>query len=172
LIRCPATYNGTFDSRARQPADALTNVDRNIPEHLFNANISRSSCLHPLAKIRRHHPLTKSLWKKRGKTGATKSDKRRQRTCRNMTPFAVSSDAHSGSDEGNETIFRQTSSLNTALGHDRSRKCCAKLAQKSRERFTQLNTIQHRSTSAVHAAGIVRPSHTQDKRKGAAKSRN
>ena len=37
----------------------------------------------------RHHLLTKSLWKKRGKTGAAKSDKKRQRTCRNMTPFVA-----------------------------------------------------------------------------------
>jgi hypothetical protein len=37
---------------------------------------------------------------------------------------------------------------------------------------TQLNTIQHGSTSAVQAAGIIRPSHTEDKRKGAAKSGN
>jgi hypothetical protein len=44
------------DSRARQPADALANVDRNITEHPFNANISRSSCLHPLVKNHRHHP--------------------------------------------------------------------------------------------------------------------
>jgi hypothetical protein len=36
----------------------------------------------------------------------------------------------------------------------------------------QLNIIQHGSTSAVHAAGIVRPSHTQDKRKEAAKNGN
>jgi hypothetical protein len=33
----------------------------------------------------------------------------------------------------------------------------------------QSNIIQHGSTSAVHAAGIVRSSHTQDERKGAAK---
>jgi hypothetical protein len=37
---------------------------------------------------------------------------------------------------------------------------------------TQLNIIQHGSISAFHTAGIVRPSHTQDKRKGAAKSGN
>ena len=36
----------------------------------------------------------------------------------------------------------------------------------------QLNIIQHGSTSAVHTAGIVRPSHTQGNRKGAAKSGN
>jgi len=30
---------------------------------------------------------------------------------------------------------------------------------------TQLNIIQHGSTSAVHAGEIVQPSHTQDKRK-------
>jgi hypothetical protein len=35
---------------------------------------------------------------------------------------------------------------------------------------TQLNIIQRGSTSAVHAAGIVQLSHTQDNRKGAAKS--
>jgi len=34
---------------------------------------------------------------------------------------------------------------------------------------TQLNIIQRDSTSAVHAAGIVQPSHTQDNRKSAAK---
>jgi len=37
----------------------------------------------------RHHLLTKSLRKNRGKTGAAKSDKKRQRTCRNMTPFVA-----------------------------------------------------------------------------------
>jgi hypothetical protein len=52
LTRSPATHNGTPDSRAQQPADALTNVDRNIPEHPFNANISHSSRLHPQAKKR------------------------------------------------------------------------------------------------------------------------
>jgi hypothetical protein len=70
----------------------------------------------------RHHLLTKSLWKKRGKTGAAKSDKKRQRTCRNMPPFvagnlppfAARSDAHSGSDEEPEAVYRQTSSLSTA----------------------------------------------------------
>ena len=39
------------------------------------------------------------------------------------------------------------------------RNCCVKSS-------TQLNTIQHGSTSAVHAAGIVRPSHTQDNTQG------
>ena len=37
----------------------------------------------------RHHLLTKSLWKERGKTEAANSDKKRQRTCRNMTPFVA-----------------------------------------------------------------------------------
>src|SRR5208283_2481822 len=37
---------------------------------------------------------------------------------------------------------------------------------------TQLNIIQHGSTSAVHTTGIVRPNHTQGSRKGAAKSGN
>jgi hypothetical protein len=36
----------------------------------------------------------------------------------------------------------------------------------------QSNIIQHGSTSAVHAAGIARSSHTQDKRKVAEKIRN
>ena len=45
------------------------------------------------------------------------------------------------------------------------RNCCVKSS-------TQLNTIQHGSTSAVHAAEIVQPSHTQDIRKGAAKNGN
>jgi hypothetical protein len=34
----------------------------------------------------------------------------------------------------NQSIYRQTSSLNTARGSERRAKCCAKLAQKSRER--------------------------------------
>ena len=122
LTRRPATYNRILDSRTRQPADALIRVDVKILEHRLNANISRSSCHYLRAIYRRHHPLTKSLWKKRGRNGATKSDKRRQRTCRNMTPFvagnlppfAVSSDTHGDSDEGNKPIFRQTSSLSTA----------------------------------------------------------
>jgi hypothetical protein len=70
----------------------------------------------------RHHLLTKSLWKKRGKTGAAKSDKKRQRTCRNMTPFvaghlppfAAGSDAHSDGAGVKRQIYRQTSSLSTA----------------------------------------------------------
>jgi len=114
LTRRPATYNRLLDLRTRQPADALIRVDVKILEHRLNANISRSSCPYLRAIYRRHHPLTKSLWKKRGKTGATKSDKRRQRTCRNMTPFATSSHTHGGSDEGNEAILCQTSSLSTA----------------------------------------------------------
>ncbi len=85
----------------------------------------------------RHHLLTKSLWKKRGQTGAAKSDKKRQRTCRNMTPFvagnlppvAARSDAHSGSDEEPEAIYRQTSSLSTALAARKSSRCCATVAQ-------------------------------------------
>jgi hypothetical protein len=36
-------------------------------------------------------------------------------TCRQLSPFAARSDAHSGSDEGNEAIFRQTSSLKHSL---------------------------------------------------------
>ena len=89
LTRRPATYNRILDLRTRQPADALIRVDVKILEHRLNANISRSSCPYLRAIYRRHHPLTKSLWKKRGRNGATKSDKRRQRTCRNMTPFVV-----------------------------------------------------------------------------------
>jgi len=54
LTRSPATHNGTPDSRAQQPADALTNVDRNIPEHPFNANISRLSCPHFGQSATRH----------------------------------------------------------------------------------------------------------------------
>jgi hypothetical protein len=42
--------------------------------------------------------------------------------------------AHSRCARVNRPIFRQTSSLNTARGWERRRKCCAKLAQKSRER--------------------------------------
>jgi hypothetical protein len=89
LTRRPATYNRILDLRTRQPADALIRVDVKILEHRLNANISRSSCPYLRAIYRRHHPLTKSLWKKRGRNGATKSDKRRQRTCRNMTPFVA-----------------------------------------------------------------------------------
>jgi hypothetical protein len=72
---------------------------------------------------RRHHPLTKSLWKKRAKPERQKAQKAAMNLsqydlslaiCRQLSPFAASSDAHSGSDEGNEAIFRQTSSLSTA----------------------------------------------------------
>ena len=42
--------------------------------------------------------------------------------------------AHSRCARVNRQIFRQTSSLNTARGGECRRKCCAKLAQKSRER--------------------------------------
>ena len=52
-----------------------------------------------------------------------------------------------------------TATANVALN---LRNCCVKSS-------TQLNTIQHGSTSAVHAAEIVQPSHTQDIRKGAGK---
>jgi hypothetical protein len=62
------------------------------------------------------------LGKKAARNPATKSGKRRQKaamnlshfvalTCCLLSPFAASSDAHSGSDEANETIFRQTTSL-------------------------------------------------------------
>jgi hypothetical protein len=60
LTRSPATYNGTSDSRARQTADALTNVDRNIPEHPIKANLSRLSCPYLRAIFGRHHPLRHS----------------------------------------------------------------------------------------------------------------
>jgi hypothetical protein len=53
--------------------------------------------------------------------------------CRQLLPFAASSHAHSASDEEPEAIYRQTSSLSTAWRPRCSRKCCAKLAQKSRE---------------------------------------
>ena len=55
-----------------------------------------------------------------------------------------------------------TATANVALN---LRNCCVKSS-------TQLNAIQHGSTSAVHAAEIVQPSHTQDIRKGAAKNGN
>ena len=85
----------------------------------------------------RHHLLTKSLWKKRGKTGAAKSDKKRQRTCRNMTPFvagnlppvAARSDAHSDCAGVKRAIYRQTSSLSTALAARNLSRCCATVAQ-------------------------------------------
>jgi hypothetical protein len=60
-----------------------------------------------------------------------------------LSPFAASSHTHGGTDEGNEAIFRQTSSLSTALGYDRRRKCCAKFAQLLRNKF---NSIKHHST--------------------------
>ena len=89
LTRRPATYNRILDSRTRQPANALIRVDVKILEHRLNATISRPSCPYLWAIYRRHHPLTKSLRRNRGKTGAANSDKKRQRTCRNMTPFVA-----------------------------------------------------------------------------------
>lgn len=72
--------------RAHDPrANALTNVGGGIPEHRVNTNISRPSCLHPLAKISRHHPLTSSLRKIAARNRAAKGDKKRQRICRNLS---------------------------------------------------------------------------------------
>jgi hypothetical protein len=59
------------------------------------------------------------------KTGQNRSDKKRQKaamnlsqfvalTCRQLSPFAARSDAHSDGAGVNRPIFRQTSSLNTA----------------------------------------------------------
>ena len=48
-------------------------------------NVSRSSCLHPLAKNHRHHLLTSSLGKSAARNQAAKSDKKRQRICRNLS---------------------------------------------------------------------------------------
>ena len=89
LTRRPATYNRILDSRTRQPADALIRVDVKILEHRLNANISRSSCPYLRAIYRRHHPLTSSLGKRADRNRATKSDKKRQRICRNMTLFVA-----------------------------------------------------------------------------------
>jgi len=67
-------------------------------------------------------------------------------------------------------ISRQTSSLSTARGHDRSRKCCAKFARNSRERF---NAAKRHLTwfNISRSCRWNRPATpTQDKRMEAAKS--
>jgi hypothetical protein len=56
------------------------------------------------------------------------------RVANHVASFGDNIVAHSSCVRVNRPIFRQTSSLNTARGWERRRKCCAKLAQKSRER--------------------------------------
>jgi hypothetical protein len=161
----------------------LNGVDGKNLKQQLNENISRLSCPYLLAIFARHHPLTKSLRRNRGKTGAANSDKMRQRTCRNMTPFVAgnlllvvafcrhqSCTAVAPEGTGSKSVRHLPLAQLEATTAD------ANVARNLRNRCvtssTQSNIIQRGSTSAVHAAEIVRPSHTQDKRNGAAKSGN
>jgi hypothetical protein len=56
------------------------------------------------------------------------------RVANRVASFGDNIVAHSRCACVNRPIFRQTSSLNTARGWERRLKCCAKSAQKSRER--------------------------------------
>ncbi len=86
LICCPARYTGDSDSSTPCHANALTECGREDYEHPFQANFSRSSCLHPLASAPRHHPLTKSF----GKNGRPKpSGKKRQKAATNLSQFVA-----------------------------------------------------------------------------------
>jgi len=121
----------------------------------------------------------------RKKCGSKPSDKKRQKAATNLSQYAAfcrwqfaascrllpSAVAHTAAVMKETSQFSvrhlplaqleaMTATANVALN---LRNCCVKSS-------TQLNTIQHGSTSAVHAAEIVQPSHTQDNRKGAAKS--
>lgn len=60
-------------------------MDGNIPEHPLQANFSHLSCLYPPAFAARHHPLTSPFGKNAARNRAAKSDKRRQRICRNLS---------------------------------------------------------------------------------------
>jgi hypothetical protein len=116
----------------------------------------------------------------REKSDSKPSDKKRQKATMNLSQFVAltcrllpSAVTHMAAVMKETRPFcTQTSSLNTAWGHDRRRNCCAKFAQLLRNKF---NAIKHHSTRLNinrFCAGIIRPSHTQDKRKGAAKSEN
>jgi len=61
------------------------------------------------------------------------------RVANRVASFGDNIVAHSRCVRVNRPIFRQTSSLNTALDHDRSRKICATVAQQKRNEF---NTVQ------------------------------
>jgi hypothetical protein len=105
--------------RAHDPdANALICIDGNIPKHLLNVNISRLSCPYLRAIFGRHHPLTSSLGKKALETERQKAAMNLSQfvalTCRQLSPFAARSDAHSDGVGVNRPIFRQTSSLSTA----------------------------------------------------------
>ena len=107
------------------------------------------------------------------KTGQNRSGKKRQKAatnlpqydafcagnCRQLPPFAAGSDAHSGSDEEPEAIYRQTSSLSTALAARKPSRCSATCVGTS---STPFNATKRLSTSAVHALKKGVENHRQD----------
>jgi hypothetical protein len=97
----------------------LNGVDGKNLKQQLNENISRLSCPYLLAIFARHHLPSSGL---RKNPGQNRSGKKRQKTamnlsqfvaltCRQLSPFAARSDAHSDGAGVNRPIFRQTSSL-------------------------------------------------------------
>jgi len=148
------------------------------------AKISRLSCLHPLAINHRHHPLSSGL---RKNPGQNRSGKKRQKAAMNLSqydafcrwqfaascrllPPAVMHTAVAPEGTGSKSVRHLPLAQLEATTADANvarnlRNCCVTSS-------TQLNIIQHGSTSAVHTTGIVWPNHTQGNSKGAAKSGN
>ena len=92
LIRCPATYNGTFDSRAQLPRQCVDMVLTGTFPNIGSMRISRV-CLTLICGQFSADTISQAqaCGKNRRKTEAVKSDKRRQRTCRNLPLFVTGS---------------------------------------------------------------------------------
>ena len=76
---------------SRTQVNAATKIDGHILTRWLNANISHSSCLHPLAKHHRHHLLTKSFGKNTARNRAAKGGNEFVAICRfKLSPFAAS----------------------------------------------------------------------------------
>jgi hypothetical protein len=158
-----------------------------VAEHLptyHQANFSRLSCPYLRAIFGRHHPLSSGL---RKNPRQNRSGKKRQKAAMNLSQYDAfcrwqfAANCHllppavmhppSATKEPRQFSVRHlplaqleatTADANVARN---LRNCCVTSS-------TQLNIIQHGSTSAVHTTGIVRPNHTQGSRKRAAKSGN
>ena len=88
LIRCPATYNGTFDSRAQHPRQCVEKALTGTFPNIGSMRISRVCLALTLGQsATRHHPLPTSAGKSANQNRVTKSDKRRQSICRNLSPL-------------------------------------------------------------------------------------
>ncbi len=92
LTRRPATYNGTFDSRAQHPRQCVDMVLTGTFPNIGSMRISRV-CLALICGQFSADTISQAqaCGKNRRKTEAVKSDKRRQRTCRNLPLFVTGS---------------------------------------------------------------------------------